>query len=80
VEVCPSERRNLRRHIRVTGLEKATVRFYPETGRQPRVLLRTPGPDGKLPFNVDVPFQQGEDGTGSFIHLKGFTGDLEFAW
>jgi hypothetical protein len=79
-EVCPSERRNLRRHIRVTGLRKATVRFYPEPGREPRVLLRTPGPDGRLPFNVDVPFQQGEDGTGSFIYLEGFTGDVEFAW
>jgi hypothetical protein len=79
-EVCPSERRNLRRHIRVTGLSKATVRFYPEPGREPRVLLRTPGPDGTVPFNVDVPFQQGEDGTGPFVYVERFTGDLEFAW
>jgi hypothetical protein len=79
-EVCPSERRNLRRHIRVTGLVEATVRFYPEPGREPRVLLRTPRPDGRLPFNVDIPFQQSEDATGSFVYIEGFTGDLEFAW
>jgi hypothetical protein len=79
-EVCPSERRNLRRHILVAGLSDANLRFYPEPGREPVVLLKTPRPDGNVPFNTRIPFERGEDGTGSFIYIENATGDLVFAW
>lgn len=79
-EICPLERRNLKRHILVAGLKNATLRFYPEPGCKTRAMLRTPRPDGKIPFNTDVPFTRGEDGSGEYIYIEGFSGDLMFAW
>jgi len=79
-EICPLERRHLKRHLAVTRLIDATVRFYPEPGYEPKVFLRTPEPGGKVPFNVRVPFERGEDASGPFICVKHFTGNLMFAW
>ncbi len=79
-EICPLERRELKRHILVAGLVDATVRFYPEPGYEPRALLRTPDAEGHIPFNVSVPFQCGEDATGPYITISGFTGDVMFTW
>lgn len=79
-EICPLERRGLKRHILVAGLVDATARFYPEPGYEPRVLLRTPDAQGRIPFNVGVPFQRGQDATGPYIYIEGFTGDVQFTW
>jgi hypothetical protein len=79
-EICPLERRHLKRRLLVAGLVDATVRFYPEPGFAPKVYLKTPDAEGKTPFNVELPFEHGEDATGPYIYVTSFTGDLMFAW
>jgi hypothetical protein len=79
-EVCPLERRGLRRHVLVGGLRDATLRFYPEPDQALRVFDKTPDAEGKVPYAVEVPYTQDSDATGRYVEITDFTGDLVFAW
>ena len=78
---CPLERRGITRRFLVRGLIEATVRFYTEPSKPVTAFLKTADPDtGATPFNVRLPVRHGQDATGPFVYLEGFTGDVMFGW
>jgi hypothetical protein len=67
------------RRMRVQGLKGATVRFFPETGREDAVSFL---PDLKKPFlfTDQLSYRRCESAYGTYMELTDVTGDLLISW
>ena len=67
------------RRLRVRGLERASVRFYPETGTDARVRMV---PNPKTPFDAAglAKPKSCDDARGRFLELPDVTGQMLISW
>jgi hypothetical protein len=73
-----AESMGLVRRFRITGLENATIRFYPQNNeRVPELVI-----NGSYPYYVGpfAPVTWKQDGWGRYMESSGLTGELIVSW